>query len=86
MSAGRFRKKPVVIEAMQWTGDNLQEIWDWTTAEVVYGPTEVNPLRLYVGANEAWLDLEVGEWILKDALGFYPCKAGMFANNYEPVE
>jgi hypothetical protein len=80
-----YRKKPVVIEAIQWTGDNLDEIWDWTTAEFVYGPTEVNPLRLYVAANDAWLDLEVGEWIIKDSAGFYPCKADIFAVTYEAV-
>lgn len=28
MSVGKYRKKPVVIEAVQWTGDNLKEIID----------------------------------------------------------
>jgi hypothetical protein len=81
----KFRKKPVVIEAMQWTGDNIQELWDWSTAEFVYGPTESNPLRLYVAANDAWLDLEVGEWIIKDVRGSYPCKPDIFKATYEPV-
>ncbi len=81
----KYRKRPIVIEAMQWTGDNLEGLWAWAGADVIYGPTEFNPLRLYVAANDAWLNLEVGEWILRDSLGFYPCKAEIFAATYEPV-
>ncbi len=25
----KFRKKPVVIEAVQWTGENFDELFDW---------------------------------------------------------
>jgi len=81
-----YRKRPIVIEAMQWTGDNIADLWDWAGAANVYGPTEANPLRLYVAANEAWLDLETGEWIIRDSRGFYPCKAEVFEATYEPVD
>lgn len=81
-----FRKKPVVVEAMPWTGNNIDQLWDWAGADNIYGPTVANPLRLYVAANQAWLDLEVGEWILRDSAGFYPCKAEIFAATYEAVE
>jgi len=80
-----YRKRPIVIEAMQWDGDNIADLWDWAGAANVYGPTEANPLRLYVAANEAWLDLETGEWIIRDSRGFYPCKAEVFEATYEPV-
>jgi hypothetical protein len=89
-SAGkRYIKQPVVIEAMQWTG-NVDEVWDWVTAAYFYGPIPAEgrraatPARLYVAANNAWLDIEIGEWILKDDLGFYPCKDSMFLKNYAP--
>jgi hypothetical protein len=80
-----YRSKPVVtvIEAMQWTGNNIDDLWNWAGVNRVYGPTEVNPLRLFVAANNVWLDLEVGEWIIKDDLGFYPCKDKMFTAKYE---
>jgi len=91
----QYRKKPIVTEAMQWTGTNIDNLRDWVCsvygpasagpAVRLYGPTEVNPLRLYVAANEAWLDLEIGEWIIRDARGFYPCKADIFAATYEAV-
>lgn len=31
-SAGKYRKKPVVIDAAQWTGDNTSEVIDWILA------------------------------------------------------
>jgi hypothetical protein len=82
----QYRKRPVVVDAMQWTDDNIQELWDWANAEVIYGPTESNPLRLYVAANDAWLDLEIGEWIIRDSRGYYPCKVDVFEVTYEPVD
>lgn len=81
----KFRKKPVVIDAMQWTGGNINDLWDWAGADNIYGPTEASPLRLYVAANDAWLNLEVGEWIIRDSEGYYPCKPDIFAATYEPV-
>ena len=99
--AKKYRKLPVVIEAQQWTGDNIIALWDWVTAAFLYGPCPAepafgpddegrgcpaqpaSPARLYVSANDAWLDLEVGEWIIKDQLGFYPCKAEVFDTTYE---
>lgn len=41
--------------------------------------------ELYVAANNAWLDIEIGEWIIKDSRGFYPCKPDIFAQTYEVV-
>lgn len=96
-SAGkRYVKQPVVIEAMQWTGDNIQELWDWVGAGNLYGPVPeehdgemtraATPAKLWVAANGAWLDLEIGEWIIRDKLGFYPCKDSVFAENYAPED
>ena len=42
----QYRKKPVVIEAIRWTGDNINQIWDWAGAADIYGPTENNPTWL----------------------------------------
>lgn len=41
--------------------------------------------QLWVEANKSWLPLVVGEWILQDALGFYPCQDRQFAQTYEEV-
>lgn len=90
----RYRKRPITVEAKQWTGDNLEELWDWIGADGLYGPLPIGdplrpfgqPARLYVAANDAWLDLEIGEWIIRDSKGFYPCKHDIFEVTYEPVK
>ena len=84
--AQQFRKRSIVVEAMQWTGENVQELQEWAGVGGILGPTEAKPLRLYVAANDAWLDLEVGEWIIEDPKGFYPCKVDIFEATYEQVE
>ncbi|QGZ16698.1 hypothetical protein PBI_DEWDROP_50 [Microbacterium phage Dewdrop] len=42
--------------------------------------------HLWVEANLAWLPIELGEWILKDRLGFYPCKDEMFQTTYREAD
>ncbi|MEE5136192.1 hypothetical protein V2J83_11830 [Pseudomonas alliivorans] len=91
----RFRKLPVVIDAVQWTGDNLREVITFTD-----GPPEVRSMH----AGEKWEDYErlvatdgfkictlegkmsaaVGDWIIKGVQGeFYACKPEIFAATYE---
>lgn len=85
-----FRKNPISIRALQWNGSNVQEVWDWIGADIFKGPLPVgdelrpggSPARLYVAANDAWLDLEPYEWIIQDKLGYYPCKDSIFKESY----
>ena len=79
----RFRKKPVVIEAIQWTGDNVEEVGEflagvhWATA----GRNAVIPTR------EGDMAASPNDWIIKGIAGeFYPCKPDIFAATYEPED
>lgn len=80
----KFRKKPVVIEAVQWTGENIHVVLDfmrWRNAEhdTVRGLT----IRTLEGTHHA----SPGDWIIKGVQGeFYPCKPDIFAATYEPAE
>jgi hypothetical protein len=90
----RYRKRPIVIEAIQWTGANLAAVQTFVGANNepggVPGPAfDVFPERgamLYVHANRSWLPIDDGEWIATDSEGFYPIKEGVFATTYEEVE
>jgi hypothetical protein len=89
----KFRKKPVVIEAMQWTGDNINEIWDWAGADHIYGPTEKNPDELIILTLEDGRDgqakhvASLNDWIIRGVQGeFYPCKPDIFEATYEQVD
>ena len=80
----KYRKKPVVIEAVQWTGKNLKEILDfmnWKNAN----HDEANGLSIHTleGNHKA----NVGDWIIKGVHGeFYPCKPDIFEKTYELAE
>lgn len=86
-----FRKKPVVIEAIRWTGTNLREIinftgrhqsivhWKWEAYEDL---VEKEGLKIFT--LEGPLMASVGDWIIKGVRGeFYPCKPDIFAATYE---
>lgn len=92
MNPKRYRKRPVEIEALQWTGDNAKELQDWTEGAfypISYENRPANPnanAGLFIAANCMHLHIETGEWVLKDQKGFYPCKPDIFAKTYEDVE
>jgi hypothetical protein len=78
----QYRKKPIVIEAMQFTGDNIKDIAAWCSAVQYdrHGP-EFGVLTL-----EGYKPLPIGYWVIKGVKGeFYPCEPEIFAATYEEV-
>lgn len=74
-----WRKKPVVIEAIQWTGDNLNYIRAFTMR---HGSGQDWPPEIFT--LEGPLNAIVGDWIIKGSRGeFYPCKSDIFFQTYE---
>ena len=94
----KFRKKPVVIEAVQWTGENLREIIAFTDgppitrshhAGMMWEQYEELVARdgLIIFTLEGQHVATPGDWIIKGVKGeFYPCKPDIFAATYEPAE
>lgn len=89
--ASFYTSIPTTISALQWRGD-VDQMWDWTTPAAFYGPIPAEyrraatPARLYVAANNAWVDLDIGEWVIRDDLGFYPCKDSVFRKKYRKLD
>ena len=88
----KFRKKPVVIESVQFNGlDSYLEIVKWmkfcgdTSAlanEVKYSA----PIML-LQTLEGTMTANPGDWIIRGVKNdFYPCKNEIFLQTYEPVE
>lgn len=79
----KFRKKPVVIEAVLWTGDNFEDI-------VPFAPevTAVHPGgRLMIETLEGIMTASPGDWVIRGVGGeLYPCKPDIFEATYELVE
>lgn len=78
----KYRKKPVVIEAVQFLGDeNLQEILEWMGDVIAMG----DYMRILTLEGE--MTAQRSDWIIKGVKGeFYPCKPDIFEATYEEVD
>jgi len=78
----RYRKKPVEIDAIRWTGENRDEVEAWSGGEVrCEGSVAV------VRTLEGELRGHAGDWLIRGVAGeFYPCKNEIFLATYEPAE
>ena len=89
----RFRKKPVVVEAMQFN-DNALDIMDWAHKDMhalqnsVVSPSYFDGQSfLNIRTLEGDMAASPGDWIIKGVNGeFYPCKPDIFEKTYERVE
>lgn len=78
----RYRKKPVVIEAVRWFGGNTGEILSFCG-----GDAHEKNGALYIDTLEGALRASVGDYIIKGINGeVYPCKPDIFAATYETAE
>lgn len=81
----KYRKKPVIIEAKIWNGENVDSIEEWINGGFVYydkGKEEIG-IRTLEGVMKA----HKGDYIIKGVSGeFYPCKPEIFHKTYEEVE
>lgn len=86
----KYRKKPVVIEAVKWNGYNLDEIKRFTGnhADVKYDEKDGNIIAdLYIHTLEGDMHASKGDYIIKGVRGeFYPCKPDIFNQTYEEVK
>lgn len=83
----RFRKRPVEIEARQWTGNNLDELTTFTYG--YFEPEEDGDYtgRVYDHLHDSWINVSTGDWIVRGNKGeHYPVRADVFAETYEPVD
>lgn len=94
---GRFRAKPVVIEAVhfvRWRGDVAvmeKPVPEWFKEAMVKPRGEVGEVRGHgegamIRTLEGVIFADPGDWIIRGTHGeLYPCKPGPFATKYEPV-
>ena len=78
----KFRKKPVVIEAIQWKGDNRQELEDFGGRDIISNPDGTLTIATPEGNHTA----NKGDWIIRGIIGeVYPCKPDIFEATYERI-
>jgi hypothetical protein len=96
----KYRKKPVVIEAMQWDGtiESADAIMRWALPESHSKAS--GRITAISGTCDEFLEIETlegtmravpGDWIIREPFPtsdrrFYPCKPGIFAATYKPAD
>lgn len=86
-SPKKYRKKPVEIEAVQFTQDadvNEDELFPWLSESVAWYDDSYD--QIVLPTLEGDMRASVGDWIIKGLQGeFYPCKPDIFEQTYEEV-
>lgn len=88
MTAERYRKKPVVVEAMRLARP-YRAVQKWCDGVLVKsGMARDNSIvGMYIDTLEGRMYAEAGDWIIKGVKGeFYPCKPDIFEATYEPAD
>lgn len=97
-AVARYRRKPVEVEAIQWTGGNVDEMQEFTghradnEDEVFQSFPNIDDgaqlAVLWTERSRRYCELPVGSWAIResDGSGFYPCAGDVFASTYEPAD
>jgi len=89
---GKYRKKPVVIEAVRFDDKFLsskQPVWIETAMfdYVIEVKDNASPKHLTIRTIEGIMRCNPGDWIIRGVNGeLYPCKHDIFEKTYESAE
>ena len=83
----KFIKKPIVIEAFRWTGDQDQtEDPLWAIEAIKNGSVFFEGGLMKIITLEGIMTAERGDYVIKGIKGeIYPCKPDIFELTYEQV-
>lgn len=94
----KYRKKPVVVDAVRWMGNNIMEIEQFVGRKLIHSippPMMEREMAEHLPAEAWWLEIPTLEgnmkaicmdYIIKGVAGeFYPCKPDIFEKTYEPA-
>jgi hypothetical protein len=93
MTWPRYQKRPVVVEAVQWTGQNVQELelfmlrgftWRDESGTQADGAGSFNDL--FIETLEGEMRADIRDFIIRGVEGeLYPCKPSVFYKSYVAV-
>jgi len=82
----KYRKKPVVIEALKYDGENFGEIMRFASSSAREFGEEIFGDGITIKTLEGEMTASKGDYIIKGVQGeFYPCKPDIFEQTYEEV-
>lgn len=90
----KFRKLPIIIEAVQWDGKQLNETPKWIgealtkegTPDTTPGTLFRRGDKIHIGTLDSVAIANPGDWIIRGINGeLYPCAGDIFPQTFEPV-
>jgi len=86
----KFRKIPVEVKAIQYTGDNFKEIVEEIGSGLGDMVHYMNEKEIHINTSEGTMIASVNDWIIKEPFptgdrNHYPCKPDIFEKTYEPL-
>ena len=83
----KFVKKPVVIEAIQYNGENIEAIEDFVGKKLSTVMASDVDVKLIIPTLEGYMKALKGDYIIKGIKGeFYPCKPDIFKQSYNMIK
>lgn len=81
----KYHKKPIVIEAIQYNGENWNDICEFMPVPK-NGYGDPKDFSIVIVTLEGEMRAVKGDWIIRGIKGeYYPCKPDIFEATYEPV-
>lgn len=81
----KYRKKPVVIDAIQFDGKNYMECAAFMQYPNPFH-TDMGSEIIFIDTLEGTMEARKGDYIIRGVKGeYYPCKPDVFRQTYEPV-
>lgn len=84
----KFKKKPIMIEAMQFTVETIDTVTKWCAADLRIRKTKGQYYCTFLKSpsGNSYQNFDFGEWIIKGVKGeFYVCCDDIFMATYEAV-
>ena len=84
----KFKKKPIIVDAVQWNGDNTEEIEEFRgeklKKQMSFDGTKI--IMLIIPTLEGMHEASIGDYIIKGIKNeFYPIKPDILKLTYEEV-
>ncbi len=87
----KYRKKPVVVKAIRWTGEDIDEVIAFAEGSRITfcddaGVVGLVKPCLLIPTLEGVMTAQPGDYIIRGVAGeYYPCKPDIFEQTYEAV-
>lgn len=85
----QYMKKPEIINAIQWNGENANEISSFCGRECYLNLDDgysKGDRELLIKMPQGYVSISIGDFIVKDIGGFYKYRQDVFEKTYEEVE